>query len=73
MTISRAYTTCGCTIADFTATVIPPGGHSIMTLVFDAGFHDAAGQSVRRGVLIENNDPDLPQLEIWIEANVSNN
>ncbi len=47
LTISRAYTTCGCTIADFTATVIPPGMVSLVTLRFDAGFHDTAGQTVR--------------------------
>lgn len=72
LTISRAYTTCGCTVADFTATVIPPGKVSLMTLTFDAGFHgDVAGQTVRRGVIIENNDPNNPQMEIWIQAAVA--
>ena len=70
LTISRAYTTCGCTTADFTATVIPPGKVSIMTLTFDAGFHDAGGQTVRRGVIIENNDARNPQVEIWTQAAV---
>lgn len=70
LTISRAYTTCGCTTADFTATVIPPGKVSIMTLTFDASFHDARGQTVRRGVIIENNDPRNPQVEIWTQAAV---
>jgi hypothetical protein len=72
LTISRVYTTCGCTTADFTATVIPPGKVSLMTLTFDAGFHDdVAGQTVRRGVIIENNDPDNPQTEIWVQATVA--
>lgn len=70
LTISRAYTTCGCTTADFTATVIPPGKVSVMTLTLDAGFHDVTGQTVRRGVIIENNDANLPQLEIWVQATV---
>ncbi len=70
LTISRAYTTCGCTIADFSATVIPPGQVSVVTLRFDAGFHDTAGQIVRRGIIIENNDPDRPQAEYWVEASV---
>jgi hypothetical protein len=70
LTISRAYTTCGCTIADFTSTVIPPGMVSLVTLRFDAGFHDTAGQTVRRGIIIENNDPDRPQTEYWVEASV---
>ena len=70
LTISRAYTTCGCTSADFTATVIPPGKVAIMTLTFDAGFHDVSGQTVRRGVIIENNDPNSPTAEIWTQATV---
>ena len=70
LTISRAYTTCGCTTADFTSAVIPPGMVSIMTLRFDAGFHDVRGETVRRGVIIENNDPDRSTVEIWVEASI---
>ena len=71
LTISRAYTSCACTTADFTATVIPPGKIAIMTLTFDAGVHDVRGQTVRRGVIIESNDPASPQTEIWIQASVN--
>jgi hypothetical protein len=70
LTINRAYTTCGCTTADFTATVIPPGKMSIVTMRLDAGFHDVRGQTVRRGIIIENNDPKTPQVEIWVQASV---
>ncbi len=70
LTISKAYTTCGCTTADISATVIPPGEAATVKLVFDAGFHDAAGQTVRRGVILENNDPDQPQAEMWVQAEV---
>jgi hypothetical protein len=70
LTISRAYTTCGCTIAEFSASVIPPGKVAEVTLIFDAGFHDSRGQTVRRGIIIENNDPRQPQAEIWVQANV---
>lgn len=70
LTISRAYTSCECTTADFTATIIPPGGISIVTLTFDAGVHDVAGQTVRRGIMIESNDPANPQMEIWTQASV---
>lgn len=70
LTISRAYTTCGCTTAQLSATIIPPGKVSIMKLVFDAGFHDTGGQTVRRGVIIESNDPRNPQTEVWIQAAV---
>lgn len=73
LTISRAYTTCGCTTAEISASVIPPGQVATIKLVFDAGFHDAAGQTVRRGLIIENNDPQRSQTEIWIQAKVRSN
>ena len=72
LTISRAYTTCGCTTADFTATVIPPGKVAVVTMKYDAGFHDARGQTVRRGIIIENNDQKNPQVELWAQATVRN-
>lgn len=73
LTISRAYTTCGCTTAELSATVIPPGKVATIKLIFDAGFHDTAGQTVRRGLIIENNDPSQSQAEIWIQATVRRN
>lgn len=72
LTISRAYTTCGCTTAEISADVIPPGKAVTVEMRFDAGFHDSAGQTVRRGVILENNDPDQPQTELWVQANVGN-
>lgn len=73
LTISRAYTTCGCTTAEISARVIEPGEVATVKLVFDAGFHDAAGQTVRRGLIIENNDPNYSQAEIWTQASVRAN
>jgi hypothetical protein len=73
LTISRAYTTCGCTTAEISATVIPPGQVATVKLFFDAGYHDATGQTVRRGLIIENNDPSFSQAEIWIQASVRSN
>jgi hypothetical protein len=70
LTISRAYTTCGCTTADFTSSVIPAGKVSIVTVTLDAGVHDVRGQTVRRGVIIENNDPSSSNTEIWVQASV---
>lgn len=70
LTISRAYTTCGCTTAEISADVIPPGKAVTAELRFDAGFHDSAGQTVRRGLIIESNDPDQPLAEIWVQAEV---
>lgn len=71
LTISRAYTTCGCTTAEFSASIIPPGKVATVRVVFDASFHDTAGQTVRRGIILENNDPDQSQAEIWVTAAVN--
>ncbi|MBK8909195.1 MAG: DUF1573 domain-containing protein [Rhodospirillales bacterium] len=71
LTINRAYTTCGCTTAEISADTIPPGKAVTVELRFDAGFHDSAGQTVRRGIIIETNDPDQPQAEIWVQAEVA--
>ena len=70
LTISRIYTTCGCTTAELTARVIPPGKSALLRLILDAGFHDARGQQVKRGIIIENNDPTHSQAEVWAEASV---
>lgn len=70
LVIQRASTTCGCTTADFTAAEIPPGKVILMTLQFNTGFHFLSGTTVRRGVIIETNDPKQPIQEIWIQASV---
>jgi hypothetical protein len=68
--ILRAYTTCGCTTADFTTTEIPSGKVGLMVLQFDPGYHDMHGTTVRRGVMIETNDPDHLTQEVWIQASI---
>ena len=70
LTISRAYTTCGCTTAHLTARVIPPGRAALVTLIFDAGFHDARGKRVERGLIIESNDRRNSKSELWVRAAV---
>lgn len=68
--ISRAYTTCGCTTAEFTSTIIPPGKVVVMKLFLNTKFHNSQGQVFRRGVIIENNDPGNSQIEIWYQAKI---
>lgn len=71
LVITSAFTTCACTTADFSGTIIPPGKIAIVTLTFDAGYHDARGQTVRRGLIMQTNDPMNPQVEVWTQAAVS--
>jgi hypothetical protein len=72
LTISRAYTTCDCTVANFSARVIEPGQVAEVVVIVDAAIHDSRGQTIRRGVIIENNDRRQPQVEIWVQASVRN-
>jgi hypothetical protein len=68
--IQNAYTTCDCTTAEFSAKEIPPGKVALMTLQFEPGHHNMIGATVRRGVIVETNDPVHPTQEIWIQATV---
>ena len=69
--IRRAYTTCGCTTADVSASTIPPGKVALVVVWFDARAHpDAAGTTLRRALILETNDPYNPRLEIWIQASI---
>ena len=70
LTISRAYTTCGCTTVEISSRVIPPGKAVTANLIFDAGYHETGGQTVRRGLILETNDPKFPRSEIWTRATV---
>jgi hypothetical protein len=74
LVISQAYTTCGCTTAELSASIIPPGKASRVTVIFDAGYHPIAEQAspitVRRGLVLETNDPNHRVVEIWVQASV---
>ncbi len=70
LSIVRAFTTCGCTTAEITARVIPPGKAAMVKLRFDAGFHETRGQTVKRGLIIENNDRRQSKAEVWTVASV---
>src|SRR5574340_11116 len=68
--ISSSYTTCGCTTAELSASIIPAGKSALVTVTFD-GRRSEVGTKVLRGVIFETNDPQHPQLEIWVQASVT--
>lgn len=68
--ISSGYTTCGCTTAELSTAVIPPGKSGLVTIQFDPR-QIPSGSVVRRGAILETNDPQKPQVELWIQASVS--
>lgn len=67
LVISSSFTTCSCTTAELSAAVIPPGKSGLVTIFFD-GQNSMPGTKIRRGVIFETNDPWHPQVEIWIQA-----
>ncbi len=67
--ISSVVTSCGCTTANLSSSVIPPGTRADLTVVFDPDYHDTVGP-VTRVVWLETNDPDQPVVEVGFDANV---
>jgi hypothetical protein len=67
--IGNLVTSCGCTMAELSSNVIPPGERADLTVTFDANFHATRGQ-VTRLVWFATDDPTQPWVEIRIDADV---
>lgn len=67
--ISNVVTSCGCTRALLSSSLIPPGTRANLTAIFDPDYHDTVGP-VKRVVWLETNDPDRPVVEVSFTANV---
>lgn len=68
--ITSVVTSCGCTTADLSSSLIPPGTRADLLVVFDPNFHETSGL-VTRIIWLETNDPDMPQVELRLDANVA--
>lgn len=69
LVISNLVTSCGCTTAELTSNVIPPGKRADLTVYFDADYHQTRGEVVRL-VWFATNDPTYPWAEVRLTANV---
>ncbi|MGC8839395.1 MAG: DUF1573 domain-containing protein [Anaerolineae bacterium] len=67
--LTNLVTSCGCTTAELSSTVIPPGHRADLTVTFDANFHPVRGK-VSRLVWFATNDPAQPWVEVRITADV---
>lgn len=67
--ISNLVTSCGCTMALLSSSVIPPGQRADLTVTFDPDFHATQGEVIRL-VWFATNDPTQPWVEVRITANV---
>jgi hypothetical protein len=69
LAIGTLVTSCGCTVAELSNDVIPPGQRADLTVTFDANYHETRGE-VTRLVWFATNDPAQPWVEVRIAANV---
>jgi len=69
LVISNLVTSCGCTTAELSSSVIPPGQRADLTVTFDANFHPTQGE-VTRLVWFATNDPTQPWVEVRVTADV---
>lgn len=71
LVIEAVTTSCGCTTAEVEPSTIGPGETGVLLISFDSGAHgpDANGQ-VMRQIFIASNDPDQPEVEFRILADV---
>ena len=67
--IGNLVTSCGCTTAELSSSVIPPGQRADLTVTFDPDFHETHGP-VTRVVWFGTNDPTQPWVEVRITAEV---
>jgi hypothetical protein len=67
--ITQVSTSCGCTTAEVDSETIEPGQSTEMLVTFDPNLMDSEG-NVFRIVYIKSNDPEQPEIEVEIRANV---
>ena len=69
LTLSGLVTSCGCTVAELSSSVIPPGQRADLQVTFDPDYHVTVGE-VTRVVWMRSDDPTQPWLEFRITADV---
>ncbi len=70
LVIDTITTSCGCTGATINQSNIAPGENATVTVTFDPDFHEEPSGIFKRTVFIPSNDPDNPEVEFNIEANI---
>lgn len=69
LVVSNLVTSCGCTTAELSSSVIPPGHRADLRVTFDPDYHEVRGNVVR-AVWFATNDPAHPWVELRITADV---
>ena len=69
LVVSNLVTSCGCTTAELSSRIVPPGRRADLTATFDPDYHETRGEVVRL-VWFATNDPTQPWVEVRITADV---
>ncbi len=69
LVISNLVTSCGCTTAELSSSIIPPGERADLAVYFDPNYHQARGEVVRL-VWFATNDVTYPWGEVRFTAHV---
>jgi len=68
--VESLTTSCGCTTAEISAQTIAPGDSATLTVNFDPQVHAGATGQFLRYIFLNTNDPENPELQVQIVANV---
>lgn len=69
--IEAVSTSCGCTSAEVVPSTILPGESGLLKISYDSGAHGPeANGPVMRQIFIASNDPDQPEIEFRLLADV---
>ncbi len=69
--LERVSTSCGCTLASVESELIKPGGETGLMVSFNPQLMEEEIEGrVTRIIFIKSNDPETPELEVKITANV---
>mgnify|MGYP000098598081 CR=1 FL=1 len=68
LTVTRLYTTCDYLTADLSASVIPPNRIALLELTLGPRAPEVGHGLVRRGAILESNDPRRPEVTVWVQA-----
>lgn len=68
LVIEGATTTCSCLSAELSSVIIPPGKSSQVRVDYSFDHQEQQSQMIRRGLVFLTNDPQFPQAEVWLQA-----
>jgi len=71
LTIRDITTSCSCTSATISKTLIESEGSAQLTVVFDPDFHEEPLKAFKRTVFILTNDPAIPEAEVVIRVDIA--